>query len=394
MRKLQCGIVEAICKYSEDTEVPAIFAVWAGISAVGAAMGRDCFVDQGYFAIYPNLYVILVAGSARCRKSTAVNIAGDFIQKVTPKINIISQKATPEGLIGMLSGLIGEEGATTVVPSAVGIAVVDELSTLIDKNAFKSGLIALLTNLYDCKDFEYLTRGRGRELVNNPCLSVLGASTIRWIKDTIPEVAIGGGFTSRIVFVYKDKREKLVPWPVMSAENKALSEDIVHDLCEVSKMRGPIALDKDALDTYKEEYEHFYYNSSLMQDEGLSGYANRRHHILLKVAMIICASRTDNRLITQHEMNMSIKLLRKAENAMPFILRTIMSEKVGDIFEHILRFVMSMNSVDRPRLIREFRHKMTSQELDMMMRTLEEEGVILQSVDNGKIRYTYTGKGL
>ncbi len=394
MRKLRSGIVEAICKFTEDTEVPAIFSVWAGISAVGAAIGRDCFVDQGYFAIYPNLYIVLVAGSARCRKSTAVNIAGDFIQKVTPKVNIISQKATPEGLIGMLSGLIGDEGATSIVPSAVGIAVVDELSTLIDKNAFKSGLIALLTNLYDCKDFEYLTRGRGRELVKNPCLSVLGASTIRWIKDTIPEIAVGGGFTSRIVFVYKDKREKLVPWPTMSAENKLLSEDIAHDLCEVAKLRGPVALDKHALDTYKEEYTRFYYNSPLMSDEGLSGYANRRHHILLKVAMIICASRNDSRLITQDEMNMSIKLMRKAENAMPFILRTIMSEKVGDVFEHILRFVISKGTVDRSRLIREFRHKMTSQELDIMMRTLEEEGVVVQKVDGSRRQYVFTGKGM
>ena len=391
-RKLQSGIIEAICKYTEDTEVPAIFSVWAGISAVGAAMGRDCFVDQGYFAIYPNLYVILVAGSARCRKSTAVNIAADFINKVTPKINIISQKATPEGLIGMLSGLIGEEGATSVVPSAVGIAIVDELSTLIDKNAFKSGLIALLTNLYDSKDFEYLTRGRGRELVKNPCLSVLGASTIRWIKDTIPEVAVGGGFTSRIVFVYKDKREKLVPWPVMSIENKLRAEDIAHDLCEVSKLRGPIALDKAALDMYKEEYVNFYNDSPLMNDEGLSGYANRRHHILLKVAMIVSTSRNDSRLITTNEMDVAIKLLRKAEFAMPFVLKTIMSEKVGDIFDHILRFVMSMGVVSRSRLIREFRHKMTSQELDIMMRTLEEEGVIQQIVDGGKITYKYMKK--
>lgn len=394
MRKLRSGIIEAICKYTEDTEVPAIFSVWAGISTVSAAMGRDCFVDQGYFAIYPNLYVVLVAGSARCRKSTAVNIASDFIGKVTPKINLISQKVTPEGLIGMLSGLIGDEGATTVVPSAVGIAVVDELSTLIDKNAFKSGLIALLTNLYDSKDFEYLTRGRGRELVKNPCLSVLGASTIRWIKDTIPEIAVGGGFTSRIVFVYKDKREKLVAWPTMSEENKRRAEDIAHDLCEVAKLRGPIALDKEALNLYKEEYEHFYKDSPLMDDEGLAGYANRRHHILLKVAMIVSVSRTDSRLVTLDEMGMSIKLLRKAEKAMPFVLRTVMSEKVGDIFEHILRFLVSSGTVNRQRLIREFRHKMTSQELDIMIRTLEEEGIVEIRVDGKQITYTYTGKGM
>ena len=388
MRKLANGVVESICKYCEDTEVPAIFSVWIGIATVSATLGRDCFIDQGYFTIYPNLYIILVAGSARCRKSTAIRIAKNFMDKVEPSINIVSQKVTPEGLIGALSGMIGEEGATRVVPSAVGISIVSELSTLIDRNAFKSGLIALLTDLYDSEDFEYLTRARGKELVKNPCLSILGGSTTQWIKEAIPEIAIGGGFTSRILFIYKDKREKLVPWPFITEDNKKMADDIVHDLNQIAKLRGQFALDAEALDMFKSEYVSFYHGK-LMDDEQLSGYANRRHSILLKIAIVVSASKSDSKLITADDMRVAMSLMRKAEDSMPIVFRAILSNQTGDIFDQIVRFMMSNRIVMRSELISQFRHKMTSQELDIMIRTLEEEGVIKTEVDGRSVRYIF-----
>ena len=391
-RRLSNGVIEAICKYTEDTEVPAIFSIWAGVSTVSAILGRDCFVDQGFFVIYPNVYIILVAGSARCRKSTAVNIARDFIGQVEPSVNALSQKMTPESLIGTLSGMMGDTGSQQIVPSAVGVAISDELSTLIDRNSFKSGLIALLTNLYDCSDFEYSTRGRGKELVKNPCLSMLGASTIQWIKESIPEIAIGGGFTSRIIFVYKDKREKLVYWPTMSDELKLLREDIIHDLNEIAKMRGPMVLHDAAREIYKDEYERFYLHSPLMDNLGLSGYANRRHHILLKVAISVSAASSDERIITEKHMIIALSLLKKAEEAMPLVLRAMVSEKVGDIFEEILAFILAKKTITKPLLIRQFRHKMTAAELDIYMRTLEEEGIVKIEYDGKTIRYTYVNK--
>lgn len=392
MRRLKDGILAAICNFTEDTEVPAAFAVWTGVSTVSAAMGRDCFVDQGYFVIYPNLYIVLVAGSARCRKSTAIAIADDLIKHIIPKVNVLSQKLTAEGLIGALSGMIGHEGDTEIIPAAVGVVLVDELSTLIDKNAFKTGTIALLTSLYDAKDFEYLTRGRGRELVKNPCLSILGGSTISWIKEAIPAVSIGGGFTSRIVFVYRKMRDKLVPWPVMSSENKKRREDIIHDLNEVAKMRGSFGITPDARKMYEDEYVHFYRHSELMMDDGLDGYANRRHHMLLKMAMIASASRRDNRLIELNDMSLAINMLRKAEESMPLIIKALTSKETGDIFEAILKYMMAKKVVHKAELVRRFRHQMTSTELDIYMRSLEEEGAVRVEVDRGKVRYLFTGE--
>ncbi len=389
-RRLPDGIVPAMCRYAEGMESPPIFIAWSAIATVSAVIGRNCFIDQGYFVIYPNLFIVLVSGSARCRKSSAIDIAKDMLFHTTPRVNVLGQKMTPEALIGALSGMIANEGDSVVIPSAVGIAVVSELSTLIDKNSFKSGLIALLTDLYDCKDFEYVTRARGKELVRNPFLSILGGSTIQWIKEAIPEVSIGGGFTSRVVFVYRDIRSKLIAWPVVTDEMRKLKDDIIHDLDDLAKMRGPFGIEDAAKKMYEDEYSNFYHNSPLMDDESLSGYANRRHHILLKVAMVMSASRSNDRVVTVRDMQAALGMMRDAESSMPLVLRALLSNEVGDIFDNILSFIVKKRIVTRRDLIRQFRHKLTASELDVLMRTLEEEGVVRSEVDGGSIRYVST----
>lgn len=388
-RKCPDGILPAVCKYTEGMEAPPEFVVWSTIVTLSAVLGRDCFIDQGYFTIYPNVYVVLVASSARCRKSTSISIAKDFLDSLPNRVNVLGQKMTPEALIGALSGMEVKEGESMIIPSAIGVAIVSELSTLVDRNSFKSGMIALLTDLYDCKDFEYITRKRGRELVKNPFLSVLGGSTIQWIKEAIPEISIGGGFTSRVIFIYKDSRTKLVPWPVVTEEQRFLREAIIHDLAEIHKMRGPFALDDAALELYKEEYTLFNTHNPLMDDDGLSGYANRRHHTLLKVAMCVSASHSDDRLITYNDLKMSLNLMKVAESSMPLVLRALVSKEVGDIFESIVMFLMKNKVVSKSMLVKQYRHKMTSAELDILMRTLEDEGVVNIEFDGKSVRYVY-----
>jgi len=370
-RRLKNGIISEIIKYTADTEVPGIFALWTGISIVSASLGRNTFIDQGHFTVYPNMYIVLVAASARCRKSTAVNIASFFLEQIDPPINLLSQKQTPEALIGTLSGV--DVDNQKIVQTATGIAVVDELSTLIDKNSFANGMIAILTKLYDCKDFDYRTKGRGLEAVRNPCLSILGGSTLQWIKEAIPVVSIGGGFTSRIVFVFQEKREKDVAWPIMSEENKKRGEDIAADLNYIAhNMRGSFAMSADALDLYKIEYARFNKDSDLFDNPNLSGYSGRRHITLLKIAMCLSASIKDSREIDVQDMKAAINSISLAERHMPRILNAINSEACGDICEQVLTTIMNKGKIDRPTLIRMFKHKLTSQQLDVIMQTLIE----------------------
>ena len=279
----------------------------------------------------------------------------------------------------------------TLVAEAEGILIVDELATLIDANAFKTGMIPVLTKLYDGKDFDYHTKARGRELICNPCLSLLGGSTLHWIKESIPSVAIGGGFTSRVVFVFRESFEKLVPWPTMTEGNVTRADNIVHDLNEVAKLRGMFALNKEARKLYEGEYEHFYKTSDLFDVPSLAGYAGRRHTTLLKVAMCISASLRDTRMIDEKDIAVAINALRQAESDMPRVLQAISREFFGDVYEECLTIIMNRKTILRSDLLKAMKHKMSSRDMDVVVDTFVEQKVIKVGRAKGELAYTYVG---
>jgi len=116
-------------RLSEKTEIPVFFMLWCGISGVAATLGRKVWLDMGHYAVYPNLYVVLVAGSGRCRKSTAISQILNLMQEVVPKPNILAAKTTPEGLIDALSGRDCEDESRLLRQTSTGWVCADELGT-------------------------------------------------------------------------------------------------------------------------------------------------------------------------------------------------------------------------------------------------------------------------
>jgi hypothetical protein len=53
-----------IVKAYEDSEAPPKFFYWAGLSAISAVAKKHVFLNRGgKYKLYPNIYVIIVAGS-------------------------------------------------------------------------------------------------------------------------------------------------------------------------------------------------------------------------------------------------------------------------------------------------------------------------------------------
>ncbi len=389
-RKCPSGLIEEICKFYEETEVPDAFALWGAIFAVNACLKRDCFIDQGHFTVYPNLYINLTAGSGVCRKSTAAYIITDMLREVDPPINILSQRITPQELIGTLSKKSVRD-KTILIDEAVGCFIADELSTLIDKSNEMKVLIPILTKLYDCKNFEYATRAHGKEVVENPCLSIFGCSTLEWIKEAFPAHSIGGGFTARFIFPYRDAKDRRIAWPRMSVENTERFKCIVHDLNEVAKMRGAMGVKDDAIALYSEEYNTFL-DGDLAQNSLTSRYAARRHVHLLKVAMALSASSRENREITKDDIWKSIKILKGSESRRNSIMRRIISEPIGDMCEHIMSLIMAKKEVRRGDLIYETRNRISHKELDVILEGFVESGRVEKFGKEGGVWYKLVRK--
>jgi hypothetical protein len=332
------------------------------------------------------MYVVLVAGSALCRKSSSISISKRLLKEIVPKVNVLSQKMTPEALIESLAGRSKLDN-DKIVMQAEGAAVADELTTLIDRNSAKNGLINLLTALYDCEDFEYRTRGKGVEAIKNPCLTLYGGTTMAWIKEALTASAITGGFAARVVFVSLNKRDRNIDWPVISQTNIYRWNNIIKDLNQVAKLRGPFSVSESARKLFKKEYNFFSSKSPLLHNALTSGYAGRRHVTLLKIAMAMSASNSNSLTVEEDDILVSIKALEAIECELPKIMRSITSTEVGDICQFVIDIVKSKKVVSRSELLRATSHKITAAQLDDIMSGICQQGSVIADTRGGKIIY-------
>ncbi len=310
-----------------------------------------------------------------------------------PSINFLQQKGTPEALIQGLNECPNEYNGSIIIERSEGIAVVSELSTLIDRNSFQNGMIGLLTDLWDSpKKFVYRTRGRGKETLRNCCLSIFSGSTTQWIKEAVPIVAIGGGFTSRVVFVYQEKPERLVALPEINEANIVLGRKLRFDLNQINRLSGEFHLSKQAKIFFTKDYEEFHGSSPLFDDKTLSGYAGRRHTIMLKLGMIVSASERDTKIIHERDLMIALKMLENIEKTLPRVMQAITSETVGDICEEVLQFLKQRKLVKRSTVMAKFSNRLSSRELGIIVDTLLEMKVVIQEGPLENITLVYIGK--
>lgn len=380
-------------KLNEGTEIPDIFALWCGLSGISATLGRRVWLDLGTYKVYPNLFVVLVAGSGRCRKSTAIGLIEKLIRVLDPSPNLISQRITPEGLIDALRIIEKVEegnGESELRKESVGFVVVDELSTFLNRKTYESGLASLLIPLYDCKEnFEYRTKSRGKEIIKDGCLGILGATTIDWIRNAIPPDAVGGGLTSRIVFVYVGQPPPPVAITSFSRESENLLVELVRALEEIQTIRGQATMSEEAWGFYEEEYNRFYTDSPLYNTETLSGYASRRHVHLLKLGMLFAVSESRGEVkVERRHLEGALKALTYNEESLPRVLSLITATEKGARIEEVYRRISLARTVSRVEIMRSLSHKIDTRELTELLETLLHAKRIIQNVQGATVFYS------
>ncbi len=390
-RKLSKDILTEYCFFAKNIEVPNLFSMWCIISAVAACLKRNCWLNLGHITIYPNLYIILVAGSARCKKSTAIRMIEGFLKKVNPPVQMYSQKMTLEAFINALAHYDKKEEDSNIIERiADGIVIVDELGVLLGRKAFETGMIDFINRLYDSHDsFSYSTIKRGNIVVPKSCVSILAGTTEKWIRSTIPLDAIGAGFTSRVIFVHKARPDRLEPIPELTKENMIRRDEIIHDLGIVSQLRGGFEFTEKAKADYIKEY-HNWYNSttnstalSFFDDSRLDGYANRRMITLLKLSMTVAVSIKDDLVITDQDFKVALEILRNTERDLKKVMDAITTGAVGDFLNEVLGYMKLWKVCPRSKLLRQFSHKIGAREIDELVYTLAQ---------SGRIKITHVGR--
>jgi hypothetical protein len=322
---------------------------FAGVSAIAGALRRRVWLDMAYFKWHVNHYIVFVAPPGIVSKSTTVSIAMDILRKV-PGVNFGPDVVTWPALVTAFAAcaenfeINGEwytQCALTLESSEFGNLV----------NPADRDMIDLLVTLWDSKtgNFKKVTKGSGNDTVENPWINMVACTTPAWIAGNFPEYVIGGGFTSRCLFVYTEKKEKLVAYPHLAVPPNLgdtklrLAADLEHI---ATNLAGPYKLDPEAIEWGKLWYKkHYEEGIKILSDDRFGGYLARKQTHLHKLSMIIAASCRDELVITAEDLALSHTMISELESDLPKVFSKLGQTNESVQAERFVNFIRSRGAV-------------------------------------------------
>ncbi len=397
-RLIEDSILAEYMKYTEGQESPVRFHTWVFLVMIASVLDRQISMDRGTFTVYPNLYCILVAGTAKCHKSTAISMGMDLLRemKKDPRSKDIprmfAQKITNERLLQFLGeGAEIDEGSTHVRFKASGLIRASELSTFLGSNAMHSGLLASLVDLYDCRDeWDYETKSSGKDKLNNVYINMIGASTEKWLRASLPIEAVGGGIMSRTIFVYAEEPKRLIPFPEdeIPEDFEDIKDRIINDLIHIQSLKGQFVFDDEA----KEYFEEFYIKNAQesMENPGQDDFFSRWDNFVLKVAMLVSVSRKDELVLTKSDLQMAQSMLQDVRDAMTPVIDTMIVSDGQLPTSRVLDVIRRREEISHRTLMSMCRTFCSAENLREILDTLmQAECISAVRTENGTTMYEF-----
>jgi len=361
--------IEGYVRFLENSEAPDIYKTWTAISTVAAVLQRKVSLPWGTITFYPNMYIILT-GPSGCRKGTAMGPAYKMLNDLGVKT--AAEAITREALIRELknSAVMTADSDTNISYHSSLSIVSAELTVFLGYNNVQ--LMSDLTDWYDCRDrWIYRTKSQGTDEIIGVWVNLIGATTPSLIQSTLPRDAIGGGLTSRMIFVYAARKGKSVATPFLSSYEMQLREDLVVDLERIGTLKGEYQVDESFLDVYVPWYGEQDKNP-IFTDIRFGGYNERRANHLLKLSMILNASRSDgNMVLTDHDFNKAKKIISVTESVMPNVFSGIGKNDVSDVLSNVMTLVATKGTISFSDIMKEFYFDADKATMETIIDTLE-----------------------
>ena len=396
------GFIESYMAYTSGQESPSDFHYWTAVSTLSAAVGRNIWLNRGYYKIYPNHYIILVAGSALARKSSAINIGIRILRKALERLkeagidagalSVLSAKMTPEALCramstkGIKSMYANEDETEDSGENKISRPLMlysSELGVFLSRTAQMNGLVDLLIDFYDCPDdWEYLTKTQGADFVHNVYTAMLSATTPDWISANITGSVFNQGLVGRTIFVHSDKAQSRVAHPQFNEYERFLENRLLELIESKLLLQGEVQLNPEAYEYYEQWY-------NLRPDPGdnqsmQSGFFGREHDHVLKLAITISLSRSNDLVVTAEDIQEAIEKIAHIRTGLGRVFREVKQQ--NEIFEvqYVESIIKDKGKISHSDLLRLVRRKMNSGQLKEAINVLTQSEIITTIAEKPK----------
>lgn len=322
---------------------------WCAVSAIAGALQRKVWIDMAYFSWFPNFYICLVAPPGVVSKSTTAGVAMNLLRKV-PGIRFGPDIVTWPALVTAFaeSTQAFEYQSAWYTMSAMTLES-SEFGNLL--NPQDKEMVDLLVTLWDGKQgaMEKKTKHSGNDKIENPWINLIACTTPSWIAGNFPEYMIGGGFTSRTIFVYADKKAEFIAYPSkrVPADLDKMAEALVTDLTQISRLSGEYRLTEEAFAWGEEWYmQHNMAKHAHLDDDRFGGYLARKQTHIHKLAMVLAASESDALWIEPRHLAAAEAMVTALEPDMSMVFSKIGRSDESFHAERLLGFIRKMGRVE------------------------------------------------
>ena len=399
--------IKSYMEYSSFSEAPDKFHFWTAISTIAGALRRRVWIDQAYFQWTPNFYIIFVAPPGIVSKSTTLSIGMRLLRQI-PAIHFGPDAVTWQALTESLANSTEEVDLTpgrsaetlsmevNLQPMSCITIASSEFGTFL--NPKDREMVDMLVSLWDGQlgVWEKRTKTSGSDVIANPWINIAACTTPAWIAGNFPDYMIGGGFTSRCVFVYADEKRKLVPYPSAHVPKtfKKMEEDLVHDLEIISTLCGEVKLSEAAYKFGEEWYvAHYGAHNAELSNSRFAGYLARKQTHIHKIAMVLSAADRESKplVISRRHLEAASEIATSLEADMPRVFSQIGLIGITKHADEVLQLLRSFRKLGRRELARHTFNLMGPDELGKSLESLIGAGYAKQENLDGQLVITFTG---
>ena len=393
------GFIKDYIEYTSEHEAPTLFHLWVCVSFLGALLKRHIYYDNLYYKIFPNFFIILVAPSGICKKTTAINIGINLLRETHINCHILSEKITPEALFASMKPKLlymdDVEGRPVKIEGgSIAYVVAPELSVFLGRQIYNEGMIAMLTSLMDCLDeSSYITRGKGKMILRDIFFSLIGASTPDWLANNIPSSAFEGGFVSRGIYIYQDYRERIIPH-FAQVSSHPLHKQMLKNTMQINLSKGVFRMN-DASHKWWEEW-YFEHVTKMPTEVFISKWRERKPDHIIKLAMVMSIAKNygeTDYILHEDDLQSAFSLLsiieRRMSKAFEFVDMSLFGRYQKEVVSHLK---MNGGRMPHSSLLRKMSKKVNARDFAMIIDTLSQQGTIQsisEPIANGRLAKFY-----
>lgn len=331
------GWIENFVNATLHTGAPDIFRRWVGISAVGAALEQRVWVVTRGSALYPNLYIMLIAepGIGKGMALSASRRIFSEIKDLKLAPTSVSKASLMDSLFEAHRKVLNHARQEFLEFNSLYV-VATELGVLVP--LWDSEFMNSLTDIYDSIPYSESKRtGKLRLEILRPQINLIAATTPSYLNHVMPPGAWDQGFISRTILVYSGERTIT---DIFSDElNKKIYDDLIADFRVIALLQGKAVFETPAAKLMLEWHQAG--GPPAPENPKLAHYLTRRTAHVLKLSMIMMASRGSPELvIVEADVLKAIDTLVEAEAAMQDIFLSRGNSDDSRVMDDTTTFVL------------------------------------------------------